>query len=79
MFGGARNDFLDLVITKLMCNFLGGRYLQEITRIEFGRESHGFIRGVVEDPDLAPWLCFSICTAERTFDFVAPTDKCAEK
>lgn len=44
--------------------------LYEVIRIHYGSMS----RACVLHPDLAPWLCFSLYTSRRSFDFCCPEE-----
>jgi len=44
--------------------------LKEVIRIEYGGKS----RASVLQPDISPWLCFSLYTTDRSFDFICPDE-----
>merc|ERR1719161_864910 len=45
--------------------------LNEVIRIDYGRMA----RAAVPNIDTPPWLCFSLYTASRSFDFVCPDEE----
>lgn len=44
--------------------------LQTVIRIDYG----GNALAPIYFPGIEPWMCFSLCTSERSFDFVCPDD-----
>ena len=52
----------------------------QVLRLEWGCSSRAFVVGIRKTHSvLKPWLCFSLYTKDRTFDFVVPSGENEER